>query len=348
MSWFRLEGRGAFHHKVLAAGNEAYGAWCRAGQWSSDQLTEGLVPLAVAEQIAKPKVWAKLIAAKLIHEAEGGYQIHDFLDFNPSSEAERARREETRERRRESGRVGGKRSGESRRAAKQDASLGEAKSEQTGSKNEAKCFAGASGLLEANGKQNEAPIPIPIPIEDPPYPPLAGAGGSPDVFALSPPEPPAAPRAGRQAASPTDRTYSDAYVAGQCDAEPSCGFSPLPASAVRLLGATAGTHAKDRFKQPLRGEAVTAWIRETSAEFRRSAEPAFSKGFSVFAFKAWLDAGRPMTRREPLPEPPKPARELPEPPPPRTNTRMTHEQQRDKEMAKIRAAMGADAEVPHG
>jgi hypothetical protein len=77
MAWFRLEGRGAFHHKVLAAGNEAYGAWCRAGQWSSDQLTDGFVPRAVAEQIAKPKVWAKLIAARLVDDVDAGYQIHD-------------------------------------------------------------------------------------------------------------------------------------------------------------------------------------------------------------------------------------------------------------------------------
>lgn len=162
MSWFRLEGRGAFHHKVLAAGNEAYGAWCRAGQWSCEQLTDGLVPRAVAEQIAKPKVWLKLVEARLLLETDVGYQIHDFLDFNPSSEQERAKREELRERRRESGRAGGKRSGEVRRGGKQ---LGAPK--QTGSKPEANrkqsASTGASFLL----KQNEAPSPSPSPSPSP-------------------------------------------------------------------------------------------------------------------------------------------------------------------------------------
>lgn len=211
MSWFRLEGRGAFHHKVLAAGNEAYGAWCRAGQWSSDQLTDGLVPRAVAEQIAKPKVWSKLVAANLIHEAEGGYQIHDFLDFNPSSEEERARREVTREKRREAGKLGGKRSGEVRR--------GEADSKQPASNGEANAKQSASGLLEANAKQNEAPNPNPNPIpngeEDPPYPPQAG--GAPAQAPLFAGEPVARRRRKRATAvehsMPADWKPTDAHRA---------------------------------------------------------------------------------------------------------------------------------------
>jgi hypothetical protein len=169
MAWFRLEGRGAFHHKVLAAGNEAYGAWCRAGQWSSDQLTDGFVPRAVAEQIAKPKVWAKLIAARLVDDVDAGYQIHDYLDFNPSSEQERAKREEMREKRRESGRAGGKRSGEVRRA--------EAKINQNGSTDEANAKQSASTDASDLAKQNEAPSPSPSPKEEQTHTPFASAGG---------------------------------------------------------------------------------------------------------------------------------------------------------------------------
>lgn len=184
MAWFRLEGRGAFHHKVLAAGNEAYGAWCRAGQWSSDQLTDGFVPSSVAEQIAKTKVWAKLVEARLVHEADGGYQIHDFLDWNPSSKQEREKREAMREKRREAGKIGGKRSGEARR--------GEATGKQPGSNNEANAKQSASGLVEANAKQNEAPNPNPNPISEeiPPNPPQAG-GGAQEGQRPKPPEPPA-------------------------------------------------------------------------------------------------------------------------------------------------------------
>lgn len=158
MSWFRLEGRGAFHHKVLAAGNEAYGAWCRAGQWCSDQLTDGLVPRSVAEQIAKPKVWAKLVEARLMVEVDGGYQIHDYLDWNPSSEQERAKREAMREKRREAGRAGGKRSGEVRR--------GEADAKLDGSNHEANPKHFASTGTSSGTKQNEPPNPNPIPEEE--------------------------------------------------------------------------------------------------------------------------------------------------------------------------------------
>jgi hypothetical protein len=171
MAWFRLEGRGAFHHKVVAAGDEAYGAWVRAGQWSSDQLTDGFIPVAVALQInRRAKVWDKLCDVRLLHKVDGGYQVHDFLDWNPSSEVERERREATRERRREAGRIGGKKSGEVRRANSEKINDSAEVSDEARSKNEAKCFNDclpvASDLLEAKTKQNEAPNPSPNPRED--------------------------------------------------------------------------------------------------------------------------------------------------------------------------------------
>lgn len=159
MSWFRLEGRGAFHHKVVAAGDEAYGAWCRAGQWSSDQLTDGFVPESIAKQInRKQKIWDRLVLVVLAHKVDGGYQIHDYLDFNPCSEQERARREETRGKRREAGRAGGKRSGEVRRE--------QADAKQLESKPEATPKQIASTIASSGAKQNEAPSPYPIPREE--------------------------------------------------------------------------------------------------------------------------------------------------------------------------------------
>lgn len=120
MSWFRLDDQGAFHAKVLLAGNEAYGAWCRAGQWASAQRTDGVVPEQVARQIAPARVWQKLIAAGMIEPRNAPtdpYVIHDFLEYNPS----RSEVEERRTSRQEAGKLGGKRSGEVRRG-KQDAS----------------------------------------------------------------------------------------------------------------------------------------------------------------------------------------------------------------------------------
>lgn len=81
MSWFRLDDKGHFNAKVLKAGNEAYGAWVRAGQWSSDHGTGGYVPEDVAHCIAAPEVWERLIKPPYGHETgllirvNGGYQM---------------------------------------------------------------------------------------------------------------------------------------------------------------------------------------------------------------------------------------------------------------------------------
>lgn len=101
VTWFRLDEKGAFHAKVLAAKNEAYGAWCRAGQWASEHLTDGFIPADTAHTIAPERIWNRLVSVGLMEPHDGpggygdGYQIHDFLDYNPPREkvlAERKRK----------------------------------------------------------------------------------------------------------------------------------------------------------------------------------------------------------------------------------------------------------------
>lgn len=95
MTWFKLDDKGTFHRKVVAAGNEAYGAWCRAGQYAAAQHSDGFLPRSVADLIANQPVWNRLLKAGLLENGpDGGYKIHDFLDYNPSAAdlAERASR----------------------------------------------------------------------------------------------------------------------------------------------------------------------------------------------------------------------------------------------------------------
>lgn len=92
MSWFKLDDQGHDHPKVLRAGNEAFGAWCRAGQWSSKHLTEGVIPREVALTIAPLKVWSRLLSVGLLDEHPDGWAIHDFLTYNPTSEQVRSER----------------------------------------------------------------------------------------------------------------------------------------------------------------------------------------------------------------------------------------------------------------
>lgn len=105
MSWFRVDDKAAFHRKVLRAGNEAFGAFCRAGSVSSGEGTDGRITVETCEAIAPKKVWDKLIAAGLAERIEGStdLQLHDYLQWNPSA----AEVEEAKEAKRKSGAKGG-------------------------------------------------------------------------------------------------------------------------------------------------------------------------------------------------------------------------------------------------
>ena len=96
MGWFKVDDQLAFHAKIVAAGNSAMGLWIRAGSWSSAQLTDGFIPthmaFAMANAMANPCDQDALVMAGLWDEVDGGYQFHDWSEFQPSAEEERAKR----------------------------------------------------------------------------------------------------------------------------------------------------------------------------------------------------------------------------------------------------------------
>ena len=105
MPWAKLDDALWAHPKVLIVGNEATGVWARCISWSSQQMTDGFVPLGALRMIAGSRlrtVAGVLVAAKLLDDKPGpegaaGYWIHDFLLYNPSREFtmnERAHRAE--------------------------------------------------------------------------------------------------------------------------------------------------------------------------------------------------------------------------------------------------------------
>jgi hypothetical protein len=121
MVWVKLDDSYFEHPKVASAGEAAAVANLRAICWSSRFLTDGFLPDAVAHQLAgsqpqetvaalvrpyhgRPGLWVHL-------EAQNGYAIHDFLDYNPSKEQveseRRAARERQSRRRSESGKFAG-------------------------------------------------------------------------------------------------------------------------------------------------------------------------------------------------------------------------------------------------
>lgn len=151
MPWFKVDDQLAFHSKTMLAGNEAMGLWVRAGAWSSAHFTDGFIPEHMATAMAQPMAKtdlpsfaidlpSRLVEAGFWHKVEGGYQFHDWEDFQPDGKAEKQRQEDTRKARSEAG----KRGAEARWGKK-----------KTDGKDMAKPMANA---MAKNGKANGKPM----------------------------------------------------------------------------------------------------------------------------------------------------------------------------------------------
>lgn len=96
MTWFKVDDKSAFHSKVIAAGNEAWGALCRAGAWSSGEFTDGFIPDRIALMIATKRSWNRLETCGgpgkigLVERVSDGWQIHDFTFWNLPAEVAKA------------------------------------------------------------------------------------------------------------------------------------------------------------------------------------------------------------------------------------------------------------------
>jgi len=144
MTWLKLDDSFAEHPKVIELSDGAFRLHVTAMCYCARNPTDGFVSQSVIRnQLARYKRFVvELVRRRLWDECEGGYQIHDFLKYNPSSD----RKQATSESRAEAGRIGGQRSGEARRNQN-----GKQTDEANG-----KQF--ASPMLEANAN----PVPVPV------------------------------------------------------------------------------------------------------------------------------------------------------------------------------------------
>lgn len=111
MAWVRLDDQFADHPKVAAAGPLAAWLHTKALVYCGRYLTDGFIPRAIvhalidwesfgvlvdigesAESPKNTKLARTLIDVGLWEEADGGYQIHDYLEHNPSAEKVKAER----------------------------------------------------------------------------------------------------------------------------------------------------------------------------------------------------------------------------------------------------------------
>src|SRR5690606_31788357 len=99
------------HPKVAALTDAALAAHTRGLCYCARHLTDGRIPRAAARRLGTPKALRELVAGGLWYDHGDHFQVHDYLEWNPSA----AEVEERRQKRAASGRLGGIRSGKSRR-----------------------------------------------------------------------------------------------------------------------------------------------------------------------------------------------------------------------------------------
>lgn len=107
MSWFKVDDAFYLHPKVASAGNAAIGLWLRCGAYCAHHLTDGFVPRDVAYSFGTKALCIRLVEVGMWTPAEGGWRMHDYLDYQPNRDEVM----ELRRKRAEAGRRGGSKSG---------------------------------------------------------------------------------------------------------------------------------------------------------------------------------------------------------------------------------------------
>jgi hypothetical protein len=87
MPWGRLDDKFYSHPKILAVGLAPAGLYSIGLSYSAAQLTDGHIPVSAVTNFTGWKSAARrLVEGHLWEVAEGGWRVHDYLDWNPSRE----------------------------------------------------------------------------------------------------------------------------------------------------------------------------------------------------------------------------------------------------------------------
>lgn len=86
MGWFRLDDGFGDHPKIIEVGNPGAGLYARCGAWCAKHLTDGYIPEAMGRSWGHPRTAQALEISGLWVPVHGGWQMHDYLDYNPSRE----------------------------------------------------------------------------------------------------------------------------------------------------------------------------------------------------------------------------------------------------------------------
>lgn len=97
MPWVKLDDAFFDHPKIANLSDTAAVAFLRSICYANRNLTDGFIPMRKAREFAKRKAAAEL-APSLWEVVEGGFRIHDYLDYQPSKSQVLAEREVARRR----------------------------------------------------------------------------------------------------------------------------------------------------------------------------------------------------------------------------------------------------------
>jgi hypothetical protein len=91
MSWVRLDDQFADHPKVAGLSNDAFCLHVTAMCWTAKQQTDGKLPSRLLSRLAwrcqdPATAAAELQAAGVWDKTPEGWEIHDFLVYNPTKE----------------------------------------------------------------------------------------------------------------------------------------------------------------------------------------------------------------------------------------------------------------------
>jgi hypothetical protein len=104
MPWARFDERFPWHRKVRRIPDAAFRLHVSAVCWCSEHLTDGFVPagdLLLVSDVKRPgSAVGALVSAGMWELADDGWQIHDYLDYNPSKAEVEEKREKDAERKR--------------------------------------------------------------------------------------------------------------------------------------------------------------------------------------------------------------------------------------------------------
>jgi hypothetical protein len=103
MPWLKIDDRVRTHPKTVKAGPAAAWFWFCGICYCREHLTDGFIGDGMISSLAPgvtsgKKLAEKLVAARLWHRVEGGYQVHDFLEWNPTRASVLKKRAEDRAR----------------------------------------------------------------------------------------------------------------------------------------------------------------------------------------------------------------------------------------------------------